>query len=161
MKKKISLMLSLILMLSLFMPTVYAADNNKLNKVIKEVEKANWMIEKEITKSVEKADREMDKYDREIEKLENKKANENDQEELNKIDNKIVELKDKRNSKINDIINELIIVTNRIALKTVEKGAKEGVTIQCELIEVEIGGTTVMIDPLIVLDFDYVESDEE
>lgn len=151
MKKSISFILSLLIMISLFSSAVYAADNIKFNNIVMEVEKVNLMIQKEIEKSVNIAEKEMKEYQNEIEKLQNKKTNEKDQEELSKIDNKTLELQGKHDSKINEIINKLIKVTNRMSQKVIEKAAKEGITVTCELIEVEIGGRTVLVDPLIVL----------
>lgn len=150
MKKKISLVLSLLLMLSLFMPAVYAEDNSKFNDIVKMVEETNLKIEEEIQKSIEKADYEIAKCEEEIEKLYEERT-EADEEELVEIDNKILEFETKLSLNLDEIINDLIEDTNKLANEMVEKAAEEGITVICELIEVEIGGRSVLIDPLKII----------
>lgn len=150
MKKKLSLILLMLLILSLFTPAVFADDNSKFNDVVKQVEKTNQKIEKEIQKSIEVANYEIEKCEEEVAEL-NEKRTEADEEELVEIDCKILEYETKLFLKIDDIISNLIDKTNKLANEMVEKAAKEGITVICELIEVEIGGRTVLIDPLIIV----------
>lgn len=49
---------------------------------------------------------------------------------------------------ISERIEYLIEITSQISEKTIEKAAEYGIEVQCEYIEVEIGGTIVLIDPL-------------
>lgn len=48
------------------------------------------------------------------------------------------------------LIDELVAEVNEVAFEAMDEAAEMGVTVYCELVEVEICGNTVMIDPLIV-----------
>ncbi|MEL7563482.1 MAG: hypothetical protein AAGU27_01145 [Dehalobacterium sp.] len=142
----------------------------------KQVEKANLEISELVTKAAADADRLLNQYKEEVIKIGNGKdilENELDQltfeigfldseskgyEKINKEieklyakinDNKQLEkLTQDLEEDIDKIIAELLQHTNKIANKTIEAGEKEEVIIECSIIEVEIGGETVLVDPL-------------
>ncbi len=49
---------------------------------------------------------------------------------------------------IDKVIDNLIDWTNKEADKMIDKAAKKDIEIYCELVEVEIGGQIILIDPL-------------
>lgn len=55
---------------------------------------------------------------------------------------------DKKNANTEKIIDQLLKQTNHFAAKAIEFGEKYGIIVECEYVEVEIGGQTVIIDPL-------------
>jgi hypothetical protein len=55
---------------------------------------------------------------------------------------------DKKNADIDKIIDQLLKQTGHVAQKAIEFGAKYGVVVECEDVEVEIGDQTVIVDPL-------------
>lgn len=61
----------------------------------------------------------------------------------------ITKLKDTR---IDQIINDLVRSTDRIAANTIETAARSGVTVICSYVEVVVGDRVVLVDPLIVCD---------
>ena len=70
---------------------------------------------------------------------------------LDKIENKsekLEELTQNLESRINKIIADLIDITNEESKKMVEDAEKHGVFVECELIEVELGNQTILVDPL-------------
>lgn len=70
------------------------------------------------------------------------------QADLDKTDRDIQKLNEKLNEKIDKIILDLINDTNKVAANMMEKAAKDGYEVICELVEVEVGGQNVWIDPL-------------
>lgn len=80
------------------------------------------------------------------------KANEQIYDLIDKAVEKADKFKDSKNEdkSVEKIISKLIEQTNKISEKTIEKAAKSGAEVYCELIEVEIGGQVVLIDPLII-----------
>lgn len=121
MKKLICSILTLVLVLSLFVPASYAAkwDYSEINT---EVERTN----NEIERLVEQAIQEVEKVD---------------------------ESNDKAYKEINKIIDKLIKDTNKLADKMIKEAGKVGFEVECKYLGVEIGGQTVLIDPLIVVTF--------
>ncbi|SHH78567.1 hypothetical protein [Clostridium grantii] len=136
MKKLFTIFLTAVLMLSLFSPAVYASEND-VQTVIESVNKTNEKIDKMINNAIEKVNKETIKYT-------------NDLEKSNGKEDKIKELEEDYNYKVNKIIFDLIKDTNKIAANTKEKAAEKGIEVTCELVEVHIGGQIVWIDPLIV-----------
>ncbi len=55
---------------------------------------------------------------------------------------------EEKDEAINDIIFKLVYETERLSSKAIQKAAKQGVVIYCFYKEVEIGGKTVLVDPL-------------
>jgi predicted PurR-regulated permease PerM len=72
------------------------------------------------------------------------------QDGLDKSDIQIQQLNDDLNKKIDLIISNLISEINKIAAQTIEKAAAYGFTVNYQLVEVEIGGQNIYIDPLII-----------
>lgn len=66
---------------------------------------------------------------------------------------KIDETSKKADKEINKIIDKLVKETNKLAEKIIKEAAKVGVVVECEYVEIEIGGQIVLIDPLIVISF--------
>lgn len=73
-----------------------------------------------------------------------KKLNEKRESKLNKIEKDFVK-------KLDEMINELIDTTNDKAQKMVNNAAKYGIIVKCEWVEVEIGGRSILVDPLRVI----------
>ena len=77
--------------------------------------------------------------------------------ECNKVANinneEIQKLEDNYNAEIDRIINNLLSVTNSLSAKMIEAAANEGITVYCEWIEVTLGGTTVLVDPLRIANY--------
>lgn len=121
MKKLICSVLTLVLVLSLFVPASFASSED-YPWIIKEVERTN----NEIERLVERAIMEVDKVD---------------------------SSSDKADKIINKIIDELVKDTNKLADKMINEAAKVGIEVVCEYVKIEIGGQTVLIDPLKVIGF--------
>lgn len=73
--------------------------------------------------------------------------------EIDKSDTEIQELTDKFNKKIDMIIDQLIHDTNRVATAMKNRAADKGFNVVCELVEVDIAGQSILIDPLRILGF--------
>ena len=125
-KKFIILVLTIGITLSLALSPVYAAET-EYEKVVSEVDKTNTEIDKMISKAVEKTDKAMEKD--------------------------IYELTSRLEPRIEKIIDELINDTNKKAAKMIEKAADKGFVVVCEMVEVEIGGQVILIDPLRIIGF--------
>lgn len=131
MKKKLGLILVIVFILSSFSSIAFASyddanhvqdiDMSKVNKLI---DKANEKINKKIEKAIEDAEDAQKKHNNKPEKVERD---------------------------IGKIIDSLIRETNKIAFKAFQEAAKQGVIVECVLIEVHIGGQSVWIDPLRVV----------
>ncbi len=121
MKKLICSVLTVVLVLSLFVPTSFAASED-YPWVEKEVLRTNNEIDRMIVNALIKVEN-IDKTSDDAYKL------------------------------INKIIDELVKDTNKLADKMIEEAAKVGIQVVCEYVEVEIGGQTVLIDPLRVIGF--------
>lgn len=50
--------------------------------------------------------------------------------------------------KVEGIISDLIRVTNLLSFKMVQDAQRYGITVICEFVQVQIGGNTVLVDPL-------------
>lgn len=130
MKKKLGLILVIVFLLSSFSSIAFASDdanyveNIDMSKVNKLIYKANEKIDKKIEKAIEDAENAQKKHDNNPEKSE---------------------------SDIQKIIDTLIKETNKIAFKAFQEAGKQGVVVECVLIEVHIGGQNVWIDPLRVV----------
>lgn len=119
MKKLICSVLTVVLVLSLFVPASFAAS-----------EDYPW-VEKEVLRTNNEIDRLVEKAINEVEKVD-------------ASNNKVDKL-------INKIIDELVKDTNKLADKMIKEAAKVGIQVVCEYVEVEIGGQTVLIDPLRII----------
>lgn len=75
------------------------------------------------------------------------------EEKIDRSDEKIDELTEKLDNKIEKIIDKLINNTNRKSAKMIERAADKGYVVVCDMVEVEIGGQVILIDPLRILDF--------
>lgn len=53
-------------------------------------------------------------------------------------------------ARLDNIITNLIRDTDRIAAITIEAAARVGVKVVCTYVEVEVGGRTVWVDPLVI-----------
>lgn len=127
MKKLICTVLTVVLVLTLFVPASFAIEDNYI-RIVNKVERTNEEIENLIDKALIDVDVEREKYD-----------NDN-QEKLDK--------------KIQHIIDKLVDDTNKLAEKMIKSAAKVEIQVMCEYVEVEIGGQKVLIDPLKVIGFD-------
>ncbi len=121
MKKLICSALTVVLVISLFVPASFAAKEDYL-WIMEEVEKSNEEIEELIEEAIEDV-QELDENDKHYEK------------DLNKL------------------IWKLEKETNKLADKMVKKAAKVGIEVICEYVEYQIGGQSVLIDPLIIIGF--------
>lgn len=70
------------------------------------------------------------------------------EEQLDNQDTQIQEFNGKFNGRINSIIKHLINDTNKKAADMKERAADKGYTVICELVTVEVGGQSILIDPL-------------
>lgn len=147
MKKFICAVLTFVLVLSLFVPTSFAMEDD-YSRIVYEVEKTNIRIENLIDQAIKDVEKEIRKHNQEIIKLQNLKENVNKD-----IDKLIYESELKLEIKIKQIIDCLIDDTNKLAGKMIKDAAKVGIKVICEYIEVEIGNQKVLIDPLRVVGF--------
>lgn len=130
MKKIIAFSLTMILVISLMMTSAFASVKS-LGDVTEDVERANARIEALIDQAIEKTYRLIDRYEIFVAK--------------SKYDDTLIK---KLNERIQEIIDDLVESTNRVAAETKEKAAKEGYKVICEMVEVNIGGRLVLIDPM-------------
>lgn len=72
--------------------------------------------------------------------------------QIDKPNREIEELTDKINEKIDKIIERLINDTNKKAADMKNRAADKGFKVICELVEVEIDGKVILIDPLRIAD---------
>ncbi len=80
------------------------------------------------------------------------KANEQIDKKIDKAIEQAEKFLDTKNEDmlIDKIIDKLINQTTMIADKMIDKAEKSDVEVYCELIEVEIGGQIIQVDPLII-----------
>ena len=121
MKKLICSALTVVLVISLFVPASFAAKED-YPWVVEEVERTNEDIDGLIEEAIDEVE-ELDENDKHYEK------------DLNKL------------------IWKLEKETNKLADKMVKKAAKVGIEVICEYVEYQIGGQSVLIDPLIIIGF--------
>ncbi|HEY4554235.1 MAG TPA: hypothetical protein VIG80_13675 [Bacillaceae bacterium] len=76
------------------------------------------------------------------------KISEKLQEENLKQEAKVQAVLDKLGKDLDELIENLIQVTNAISAEAVQYGQERGLEVICEYVEVQIGGRTVLIDPL-------------
>ncbi|MGH4119599.1 hypothetical protein [Clostridium sp.] len=141
--KKLSIFITALLMLCFIVNPTNSVQAVGLDKIIKNVEQTNKQINEEIEKAVYDSQKVLNKYNVDLKILEEGKDN-----VTNKNDKKIQELKEKYTKEIDEIINNLLKVTNKMSAKTIKAAAKEGVAVYCEWIEVTIGGRTILVDPI-------------
>ncbi|MGD9677364.1 MAG: hypothetical protein AB7V16_03210 [Vulcanibacillus sp.] len=115
MKKVASFTLVMTLVFLLFSPVVLAAESD-LEKVIKQVDTTNEIIDTMIDNALDKVE--------------------------------IFEGKEQEDMLIAKTIDLLIDQTNNIAENMIDRAANKDVEIYCELVEVEIDGQIILIDPL-------------
>lgn len=127
MKKFLGFTLTLVLVLSLFTPLAYAADDYDIDddvlEIMEEVEEANAEIQQLIDKAVIKADYLMVEY---------------------------ADYPDILDIKLDRLAKRLIDETNEIAWEVMEEAEEAGVEVYCELVEVKLGYKTVWVDPIYV-----------
>lgn len=123
MKIKMKLRITLLVVLLLTLIGSLAFADTSLSEVIEDVNIANAEIEALVQEAIEDAD-------------EAKLDNINDLAEFE--------------NELDEIISELLEEVDEIATEAIEEAAEGGFTVYCELIEMEIHGIIVMIDPLIV-----------
>lgn len=121
MKIKMRSLVCIFMVLVLFSGGAFA-ESDHLGQIVKAVEKTNERIEHEIQKAIYKVDK--------------------------IIERDYGQLDAKSNEKIEKIINDLIEKTNKMASDIIEKAAKKDIVVECELIEVEIAGKIIYIDPV-------------
>jgi hypothetical protein len=68
-------------------------------------------------------------------------------EKIDKMIDKAIEDAKEKN-KIDKIKEKLIDGTNKKAANMKKRAANKGIVVECDLVEVEIGGETILIDPL-------------
>jgi chemotaxis regulatin CheY-phosphate phosphatase CheZ len=134
MKKLLSGMTAMVLVLGLFTTCVQAEENIyektlSYDQVVQMVEQTDKEIYEEIDKADNEADRLVLSY-----------------ESANLSYEQFIKERDK-------IINELIKSTGKKVEKTIEQAAKSGFIVEPILVEVEIGGKFVFVDPCRVIDF--------
>lgn len=134
MKRLLSIILIMVFVLSLSISPVFASGTG-YEKVLADVNRTNEKIEKMIDKAQKEADKVIEKYSREP--------------EIRKERKNPVELEEK----IDKIINKLVEATNKEAAQMIKRAANKGFKVVCQWVPVEIGGRTVMIDPLRILGF--------
>ena len=148
MKKSLILILVSVVILSLSMFTfadeTQCVDSEILEAVQIEVDDTNKEIDKLIKEYVKYADEEEAYYEKEVDYANKTLTGDELQFEIDAL---LIE----RNANINAIIQELIDVTNAVAFEMFQSAAEQGVTVICELVPVEIGGQTVMIDPIRII----------
>ena len=126
MKNKMKIILLLTVLLMTFGTVAYADEidsNECLLEVIQEVEEVNLEINDMVDEALSEAA---------IEAVE------------------LMDDSEKFNEVLSEIIYKLENDVNELAAITITKAAEKGITVYCELIEIEIFGITVWIDPLIV-----------
>ena len=147
MKKFICAVLTFVLVLTLFVPTSFAMEED-YRRIVYEVEKTNIGIENLVDQAIKDVEKEIRRHNQEIIKLQNLEENTN--KDIDKLTYKS-ELKLER--KINQIIDCLIDDTNKLAGRMIKDADKVGIKVICEYVEVEIGNQKVLIDPLRVVGF--------
>lgn len=140
MKKLVALTIIMMFALSFFSPVVFAEESD-FTKISNEVNKTNIEIDEMINKAADQADKEILNYTESLEKITSNVENQK---------NRNIEL---LNEKIDLIISDLISEVNKKAEKMKERAAKYGFIVNYQLVEVEIGGQNVLIDPLIIAGF--------
>lgn len=143
-KRILSLGLIFVLGLSLFATTFASSDQDW---IAQEIEKTNASIEQMIADAKRDADREISKMNMEIELY----------RMLGRISNapvdKLIENAEQRLERSLDrIIDKLVRDTDGLANQMIQKAAEYGIEVICEYVAVEIGGRTVWIDPLRIVD---------
>lgn len=141
-------------LLTVFMTgiTVSAAQSSSVD-IQMLVNNTNESIEQEITKAQAQAEVLQLKYSIITEGLE--KAQEMvpaDGKAYNFISLQIQAVQSKYNAELDKLIYDLVQTTNAMANETIRIAADNGVTVICELVEVQIGDRVVLIDPLRVSD---------
>jgi vacuolar-type H+-ATPase subunit D/Vma8 len=143
MRKVFCTVLTFVLVVSLFAPLSFAAEDDYF-RISREVDETNQKIEEMIDKAIEDAENAINAYKEEV------KSNNKDSEG---IGHTIKDKKDALNKEIQRIIERLVTDTNELAAKMVSKAAEAGIIVECEYVEVEIGNQKVLVDPLIVVGF--------
>lgn len=73
--------------------------------------------------------------------------------QADRTDKRIEDLTEKFNERVDAIIEQLVNQTDKKAAQTIRKGAQKGIIVICVKEEVQIGGHSVFIDPLIIAGF--------
>ncbi len=149
---------------------LYNLDNSKkdyqdkYDKILKELNNK----EDQISKLVQKQENKMNKLLNELQelKLELDRFEEGSRNnvkikniinkfeaQIDKSNKQIQERTDKFNEKIDRIIERLINDTNQKAADMKNRAAGKGITVICELVEIQIGGQNILIDPLRIAGF--------
>lgn len=145
MKKVLSLGLVFVLVMPLFM-TSFAS--NDLGWIQDEVDRTNAKIEQMIDKAREDVDRAIQLHEKQVDliKLMGRLGNTN-------VDRLIALAEKALDTQIDLRLNRLVRETDREANAMIQKAARYGVTVECEYVEVTIGGKTVLIDPLRIIEW--------
>lgn len=117
---------------------------NQYKGKVMEIEKDNDLLGNELNQltfeigSLDSESKSYEKIHKEIEKIYEKINN----------DEKLEKLTQDLEGDIDKLISQLLQHTNKIANNAIEAGKKEGIVVECSIIEVVIGGETVLVDPL-------------
>ena len=143
-KKVIFLLISVLLMSSLFSTIAFAADFD-VNGLI---EKTNTAIQNDIYEAMEKANQEILqsnlKIDQEFAKVET------GMETLSEATQKVEKINADLQMTLKKVIDNLLEKTGKITAEAIEKSEKYGITLVSEWIPVQIGDQTILIDPFYV-----------
>lgn len=121
MKMKLRITLLVVLLLTLIGSLAFA--DTTLSEVIEDVNIANAEIETLVQEAIEEADQAKLDHPYDLVGFE---------------------------KELDEIIREMLEEVDEIATEVIEEAAGNGFTVYCELIEMEIHGITVLVDPLIV-----------
>lgn len=141
-------------LLTVFMTgiTVSAAQTPSTD-IEKLVNSTNWSIEQEIKKTQAQADVLQLKYSLVTEGLENAlRLVPAESKAYDYISLQLQATQSRYDAELDKLICNLIQTTNAMASKAISIAADNGVTVICELVEVQIGNRVVLIDPLRVSD---------
>jgi formate dehydrogenase maturation protein FdhE len=141
--KKISVFITALLMLCFIIIPTNSVQAIGIDEITRNVEQTNKQINEEIEKAVYASQKALTNYNEDLKILEEVKDN-----VINKNDEKIQQLEEKYTKEIDEIINNLLKVTNKMSEKTIEAAAKEGITVYCQWVEITIGGRIILVDPI-------------
>ncbi len=135
--KKLTVFITAMLMVLFISIPTNSVQAKGMDEIIKNVEQTNMQINTQIEKAVYAAKITTEEYNDQLMVL-----------VKNKNEREIEKLKYKYDDKIDKIVKKLLEVTSKMSEKTINSAAKEGVTLYCDFVEVNIAGRIVLVDPI-------------
>lgn len=144
MKKSISLVLILVVLLSFGGLAYGETSTGVLEQVQHEVNETNEEIDELIEQAISDSIKIVDEYDRHVALAEKELK-------ARALKERLTSLLENKNVQIENLITNLVNETNALAQEMFELAEALGVEVICELVPVEIDGQIIMIDPLRVV----------